>query len=311
MRIAAMAAGAVGGYFGARMAAAGHDVIFIARGAHREAIRANGLMIESILGNLHLKDAKVTDDPRNAGPADIVLFAVKLWDTETAAELARPLIGPDTRLITLQNGVDSVERIAPILGSDPVAGGIAHIASVIEKPGVIAHTSQFARMRCGRVDGKSDAMLEAFAEAAKAAGLDIATSAEINPDRWRKFTFLVALSGMTAATRQPIGVTMADPDMKAFLRSLMEEVVAVGRASGVDLGEGFVDEQMKFAQAAPAGMKASMAHDLDRGNRIELEWLAGKVVQLGRKLKVPTPANNAVYAVLKPYRSGRPGAANS
>jgi 2-dehydropantoate 2-reductase len=307
MRIAAMAAGAVGGYFGARLAAAGHDVTFIARGAHRDAIRANGLMIESTLGNLHLKDAKVIDDPREAGPVDIVLFAVKLWDTESAAQLARPMMGPNTRLITFQNGVDSVERIAPILGADHVVGGIAYIATVIEKPGVIAHTSQFARMRCGRVDGKPDAMLDAFAKAAKAASIDIATSSEINADRWRKFTFLVALSGITSATRQPIGVTLADPDMKAFFRKLMEEVVAVAHASGVDLGSGFVDEQIKFAESTPYGMKASMAHDLERGNRLELDWLAGKVVELGRKLKVPVPANEAVYALLKPYRLGKPG----
>jgi 2-dehydropantoate 2-reductase len=306
MRIAAMAAGAVGGYFGARMAAAGHDVTFIARGAHRDAIRANGLLIESTLGNLHLKDAKVTDDPREVGPVDIVLFAVKLWDTESAAELARPMIGPNTRLITFQNGVDSVERIAPILGADHVVGGIAYIATVIEKPGVIAHTSQFARMRCGRVDGKPDATLDAFAKAAKAASIDIETSSQINPDRWRKFTFLVALSGITSATRQPIGVTLADPDMKAFFRRLMEEVVAVARASSVDLGSGFVDEQIKFAESTPYGMKASMAHDLERGNRLELDWLAGRVFELGRKLKVPVPANEAVYALLKPYRLGKP-----
>ncbi len=300
-----MAAGAVGGYFGARMAAAGHDVSFIARGAHRDAIRSNGLAVESPLGNLHLKDAKVTDDPREVGPVDIVLFAVKLWDTENAAELARPLMGPNTRLITFQNGIDSVERIAPILGADRVVGGIAYIATVIGQPGVIAHTSPFARMRCGRVDGKPDPMLEAFAGAAKAAGIDIATSSEINPDRWRKFTFLVALSGMTSATRQPIGVTLADPDMKALFRRLMDEVVAVGQASGVDLGDGFVDEQMNVVQSFLPGTKASMAHDLERGNRLELDWLAGKVVELGRKLQVPVPGNEAVYAMLKPYRLGQ------
>ena len=305
MRIAVMAAGAVGGYFGARMAAAGHDVNFIARGAHRDAIRANGLVVESPLGKLHLKDARVSDDPREVGPVDIVLFAVKLWDTETAAELSRPLIGPDTRLITLQNGIDSVERIAPILGADRVVGGSAYIASVIERPGVIAHTSQVAGMRCGRIDGKPDPLLEAFANAATAASIDIVASAQINHDRWRKFGFLVAVSGITAASRQPMGVMIADPDMKAFFRKLMEEVVAVGRASGVDLGDGFVEEHLKFAGTLPFGMKASMAHDLDRGNRLELDWLAGKVVELGRKLQVAVPANEAVYAILKPYRLGK------
>ena len=165
-----MAAGAVGGYFGARMAAAGHDVTFIARGAHRDAIRADGLIVESTLGNLHLKDAKVTDDPGEVGPVDIVLFAVKLWDTEKAAAQARPLIGPNTRLITFQNGVDSVERIAPILGADHIAGGSAYIATVIGRPGVIAHTSPFAKLRCGRIDGRQDSALETFSNAATKAG---------------------------------------------------------------------------------------------------------------------------------------------
>jgi 2-dehydropantoate 2-reductase len=173
MRIAVMAAGGVGGYFGARMAAAGHEVHFIARGAHLDAIRKNGLKVESTLGNLHLKDAKVTDDPAAVGPVDIVLFAVKLWDTEKAAAQAKPLIGPETRLITLQNGVDSVERIAPILGADHVVGGIAYLATVISAPGVISHTSPFAAMQCGRIDAKPDAKLAAFADAAKAASVDI------------------------------------------------------------------------------------------------------------------------------------------
>ena len=161
MRIAAMAAGAVGGYFGARMAAAGHDVFFIARGAHREAIKKNGLKIESVHGDLHLPKPNVTDDPAKVGPVDIVLFAVKLWDTEKAAELARPLVGPDTRLITLQNGVDSVERIAPILGAEQTIGGVAYIATTIAAPGVIKQTSQFAKMRFGQVACRQESRRQA------------------------------------------------------------------------------------------------------------------------------------------------------
>lgn len=305
MRIAAMAAGAVGGYFGARMAAAGHDVTFVARGAHRDAIRANGLIVESTLGNLHLKDAKVTDDPGEVGPVDIVLFAVKLWDTEAAAGQARPLIGPNTRLITFQNGVDSVERIAPILGADRVAGGSAYIATVIGRPGVIVHTSQFAKLRCGRIDGRYDGALEAFSDAATKAGIDMETSKEMNRVRWEKFTFLVAMSGITASTREGMGVAMSDPDIKAMFRAMMAEVVAVARASGVNLTDAFLEEQFKFAEGVPPGMKASMAHDLERGNRLELDWLSGKVVELGRKFAVPVPANEAVYAILKPHRFGR------
>ena len=173
MRIAIMAAGAVGGYFGARMAAAGHDVAFIARGAHRDAIRRDGLKIESTQGDLHLKDVNVTDDPKEVGPVDLVLFAVKLWDTETAGEQARALVGPSTRVITLQNGVDSVERLAPILGDDATIGGATYVVASIVRPGVIRHTGATAKIRCGRLDGRPDAVLAGYVEQIKAAGIDI------------------------------------------------------------------------------------------------------------------------------------------
>ena len=156
MRMAVMAAGAVGGYFGARMAAAGHDVAFIARGAHRDAIRWNGLRIESALGHMHLKDINVTDDPRQVGPVDVVLFAVKLWDTEAAGEQTRPLVGSNTRVITLQNGVDSVERLAPILGDNVTIGGATYVVATIAKPGVIRQTGPMAKVHCGRLDGCLD-----------------------------------------------------------------------------------------------------------------------------------------------------------
>jgi len=305
MRIAVMAAGAVGGYFGGRLAAAGHDVSFIARGAQLEAIRKNGLKIESPLGNLHLNNVRATSNPKDIGPAEVVLFAVKLWDTESAAETAKPLIGAQTRVITLQNGVDSVERIAPILGEDKVAGGSAYIASVIGAPGVISHTSQFAKMVCGRIDGKPDAQLAAFTAAAKEAGIDIAQAENINRERWEKFVFLIGLSGATGATRMSLGPILADPDTRAFFRSLMEEVIALARAKGVTLAPDFLETRMKFADTAPPGMKASLLHDLERGNRIEIDWLAGKVVALGREFGVPTPANAAVYAVLKLHRMGK------
>ena len=300
-----MAAGAVGGYFGARLAAAGHDVSFIARGALLEAIRKNGLKVESTFGDVHIPDAKATPDPNEVGPVDIVLFAVKLWDTEKAAEFARPLVGPSTRVITLQNGIDSVERIAPILGTDKVVGGSAYIASVMREPGVVSHTSQFARLVCGRVDGKPDAKLDEFGEAAKKAGIDITVSPAMEVERWQKFTFLVGISGATAGMRQTLGPILDDPDTRDFLHTLMREVVAVGRAKGVAIAPDFADDRMKLAQASPKTMKASLVHDLERGNRLEIDWLAGKVAALGRELDVPTPANSAVYAMLKLHRMGR------
>jgi 2-dehydropantoate 2-reductase len=305
MRIAAMAAGAVGGYFGARMAAAGHDVFFIARGTNLEVIKKNGLKIESVHGDVHIPKPNVTDDPAKIGPVDIVLFAVKLWDTEKAATVARPLVGPETRLITLQNGVDSVERIAPILGAEQTIGGAAYIATVIAAPGVIKHTSSFASMRFGRADKRADPKLQAFADAGKAAKIDVDISADIERERWQKFIFLTAMAGSTASMRSPIGVIRGDPETLAFFRKLMEEAFAVGRAKGVALDPAYIEERMGFVMnKVEPGMKASMAHDLERGNRLELDWLNGKVRELGRALNVPTPASDTVFTVLKLHRMG-------
>jgi 2-dehydropantoate 2-reductase len=307
MRIAAMAAGAVGGYFGARMAAAGHDVFFIARGANLEAIKKNGLKIESVHGDLHLPKPNVTDDPKSVGPVDIVLFAVKLWDTEKAAEQTRPLVAAGTRVITLQNGVDSVERVAPILGAEQTIGGVAYIATVIGAPGVIKHTSSFAKMRFGRADKKPDEKLQAFVDAGKAAKIDVDISADIERERWEKFAFLTAMAGTTSSFRSSIGPIVADPELRGYFRRLVEEAVAVGKAKGVSLDPSYVDDRMGFVvNKVEPGMKASMAHDLERGNRLELDWLNGKVRDLGHALNVPTPASDTVYAMLKLHRMGAP-----
>ncbi|MGA9340435.1 MAG: 2-dehydropantoate 2-reductase [Pseudolabrys sp.] len=305
MRIAAMAAGAVGGYFGARLAAAGQYVFFIARGAHRDAIVKNGLKIESVHGDMHLAKPNVTDDPAEVGPVDIVLFAVKLWDTESAAEAARPLLGPDSRLITVQNGIDSVDRLSAVLGADRVVGGAAYIATVMASPGVIRHTSQFAILRIGRADKKPDAKLSAFVDAGKGAKLDIDLSADIQRDLWQKFIFLTAMAGSTASLRSTIGPIIADPELREFFHALMEEAFAVGKAKGVALDHAYIDERMNFlVNKIEPGMRASMAHDLERGNRLELDWLAGKVRALGREFGIPTPASDTVYTVLKLHRMG-------
>jgi 2-dehydropantoate 2-reductase len=306
MRIAAMAAGAVGGYFGARMADAGHDVFFIARGAHLAAIKNSGLKVESVHGDLHLSKPNVTDDPAKVGPVDIVLFAVKLWDTEQAAEAARPLMGPDSRLITFQNGVDSLDRVSAVLGADRTVGGATYIATTIAAPGVVKHSSQFARMVVGRPDKKPDAKLQAFVDAAKAAKLDISLSSDIERELWQKFIFLTAMAGSTASLRSAIGPIRADPELRAFFRALMEEAFAVGKAKGVALDHAYIDERMAFVMdKVEPGMKASMAHDLERGNRLELDWLAGKVRALGRQYGIATPASDTVYTVLKLSRMGK------
>ena len=307
MRIAIMAAGAVGGYFGARMQAAGHDVFYIARGTHLDAIRKNGLTIESTHhGDLHLPKVNATDKPAEVGPVDIVLFAVKLWDTESAAEQALPLFGPKTRLVSLQNGVDSYERITPIIGAERAIAGVTYVVTVIDRPGVIKQTSTFQAIICGTIDGRPDPQLQAFVDAAKAARIDITLSPDIQRDRWQKFIFLSATSGATSVTRSTMGPILADPDTRALFRSIMAETFAVGRAKGVTLDDDYVDQRMAFADAnVPASMKASMANDLDRGNRLELDWLAGRVKQLGRDLNVPTPVNDTIYAALKLHRMGK------
>jgi 2-dehydropantoate 2-reductase len=307
MRIAAMAAGAVGGYYGARMAAAGHDVFFIARGAHRDAMLKDGLRVDSVHGDLHLPKPNVTDDPAKVGPVDVVLFAVKLWDTEKAAEQMRPLLGLNTRVITMQNGVDSYERVAPIAGAERTMPGVTYVATVIASPGVIKQESKFQSIICGTIDGRPDAPLQAFVDAAKAAKIDITLSDNIERDRWHKFIFLSATAGATALTRLTMGPILSDPDTRGLFRALLSETLAVGRAKGIKLDAAFAEDRMAFAdKSVPASMKASMANDLDRGNRLELDWLAGRVSRLGKELNVPTPVNDTVYAALKHYRQGAP-----
>ena len=304
MRIAIMAAGAVGAYYGARLAAAGNDVSFIARGVHFAAIRQRGLKIESVHGDLHLKNPNVTDDPKTIGPVDIVMFAVKLWDTEQAAKAALPLIGPNTRLITFQNGIDSVERLAPIIGAEKTVGGVAYIASNMTAPGVIKHTSQFHHVRVGHADKHADPQLDAFVEIGKGAKLDFAMSENIERELWEKFIFLTSITGATAALRSSVGPIFADSQTRAFYRELMDEAYAVGCAKGIAIDPAYVDERFEFVSKIDPGIKSSMANDLERGSRLELDWLSGKVSALGRELNVPTPASDMVYVVLKLHRMG-------
>ena len=248
---------------------------------------------------------KVTDDPKQVGPVDVVLFAVKLWDTETAGEQTRPLVGSNTRVITLQNGVDSVERLVPILGEEPIIGGTTYVVATIARPGVIRHTGTNARIRCGRLDGHPDDVLASYVEQIKAANIDITLTDHILLDIWKKFVLLSGTSGITASTRQPLGVIRDDEDMRAFFYKLMHETIAVGSAAGLKFPPDFPAELDALVAAPAPTMKASMSNDLDASNRLELDWLAGKVVALGRKYGIPTPGQEAVYAILKPYRMGR------
>jgi len=303
MRVAVMAAGALGAYFGGRLAEAGHDVHFIARGAHRQAIERDGLKVESPVGNIHIKNAKVTDDPKKVGVVDVVLFAVKLWDTEKSGELCKPFVNKETRVFSMLNGIDSVDRLTPILG-DVVCAAPTRISAVISAPGVIAHKGAFANFRCGFLDGREDARLQALVEEMRAAKVEATFSKNIRKSLWEKFVFLVGVSGATASTRSPMGPILADPDTRALFESLMRETEAVGVKSGVAI-EGEVTKLMSVASGMGGHIKASMLEDLERGNRLELDWLQGKVVELGKKLNVPTPANEYVYKTLKLLRNGQ------
>jgi len=305
MKIAIMGSGGVGGYFGARLAAAGEDVTFIARGGHLEAIRGGGLKVTSARGDLHIGDAKATDDPADIGPVDLVLFAVKLWDTEQAATSIRPLIGPETAVLSLQNGVDAEATIAAILGPAHVMGGVARIAAVIAAPGVIRHTGHMAEIFFGELDGARSPRAERFLATLQGAGIDTMLADDITKAIWEKFVILAAFSGASSVMRQTIGPIREDPETRAFLASLMAETAAVAGAAGIGLDDGQVERTMALADGLPPEMTSSMAEDLERGNRLELPWLSGTVVRMGRDQGVPTPSHDFVQMALKLHERGR------
>lgn len=306
MRIAVVGAGGVGGGFGAALAKAGADVTFIARGAHLAAMKSKGLRVEGGRGETHIMPAQVTDDPANVGPVDIVLFCVKLWDVESAGEHIKPLVGADTAVIPLQNGIDAGERLVPILGEGAVMGGVAQISASIIEPGVVRQVGTFMRMVFGEFDGKPSKRGEDFLALCLKAGFEAALSDWILTELWMKFILLATNASVMSLTRQPIGKLRDDPDMRPQFIAAYQEVIDVGRARGVKLPADALDEMLAFNAGAPPAMKASMALDLERGNRIELPWLGGKVVELGRQSGVPTPAHALMYAALKPYVMGTP-----
>jgi 2-dehydropantoate 2-reductase len=305
IRILAFDSGGVGGYFGARLAASGADVTFVARGAHLRAMRGNGLRVESGLGNLTIHPANVTDDPSNIGPVDLVMLGVKLWDTETAARALASVVGPETAVVSLQNGIDAIDILTRNFGRERVLGGIAHIAAVIERPGVIRHNGSLQRLTFGELDGRTSARTERLVAACRNAGIEAILSTNIQRTIWEKFVFIVGLSATTTLMRLPIGPIREDPQTRELLAAVMQEAVTVGRAKGVDLDPDTVAKQLAFIDTVPSDMIASMLGDLRRGNRLELPWLSGAVVRLGEALGISTPANRFVYTALKPHADGR------
>jgi len=304
VRIAVVGAGGVGGYFGGRLQAAGADVAFLARGAHLKALCTNGLRIESPKGNLHLPRVNATDDPRAIGPVDVVLFTVKLYDVEAALPALHPLLGSDTVVVPLQNGVESVGILTRAVGRRHTAGGTCYVTAVIAEPGVIRHTVMDSLI-FGEIDGSRSSRLQRFLEVCAPANFKSTLSDRIEVDIWSKFVRLSVFSGMTAVTRCSIGPIAADPELFAMLKTSLHEAHAVARAKGIAVPDSIiVDVEKAYATMAPEA-KSSMLQDLERGRRLELPWLSGAIVRLGQDVGVDTPTHRFIATVLKPHVNGR------
>ena len=305
MKIAFMGSGGVGGLIGARLAQAGCDVSFIARGAHLAAMRKHGLKLESPVGNVHLPNVRVTDDPGSLGPVDIVVIAVKLWDTGAAARAIAPLIGPDTGVLSLQNGVRKDEILRPIFGERALMGGVAYMGTAISRPGVILHTGTLQRVVFGEYDGRRSKRAEALLGFLQKTGIDARLSDDIRRSIWEKFVFLVGMAAVTATIRLPLGPILKHPLTRQFYLDAMREAAAVGRAHGVRLAEDIAEERLAFSDTLPASMTASLQLDLERGNPLEVEWLSGSVVELGAAVGVPTPIHRAARDILILHAQGK------
>jgi 2-dehydropantoate 2-reductase len=300
MRVAVMGSGGVGGYYGGKLAAAGEDVTLIARGAHLEAIRKDGLHVRSVAGDFHVRP-KATDDPATVGPVDLVFFSVKGYDTETAAARSRPLVGAETVVLCVQNGVDNEDTLARILGASHVVGGVVHILSTISAPGVITQTAGPRSLKCGEMGGGVSPRVTRVVDAFVRASVAAEASHNILVDLWEKFVFICAHGGVTALGRMGIGDILGCPETARFYRAVMDEIAAVGRAKGVPLPADAADRAIAFARKLQPEMRSSLAHDLERGNRLEVEALMGAVVRHGAAAGVPTPLNGAIYACLLPH----------
>jgi 2-dehydropantoate 2-reductase len=306
MRIAIMGAGALGCYIGGRLAAAGRDVRFVARGAQLAALRSGGLRVESPLGDLSLEKVVASADPGDIGLVDLVVFLVKLYDTEAAARAMAPLLGPQTPVLSFQNGVDGWRRIGAIAGEDRVLGGIALLPAAMRRPAVVQHNGGFAKVKLGEFDGQISERVEAIECALDVPGLHARAVGDIDVQIWEKFIMLSTLSGITGLTRLPIGPILADPLCRQLYQRALEEAAEVGLRSSARLPKDVVVRQMEFSGALPSAVKASMLDDLEHGKRLELNDLSGAVVRLGRELGVETPVHAVIHAALQPYVMGRP-----
>ncbi|MBI4537258.1 MAG: 2-dehydropantoate 2-reductase [candidate division NC10 bacterium] len=300
MRIAVMGSGGIGGYFGGLLGKAGADVTLIARGDHLAAIREMGLKVRSALGDFEVR-VRATDDPAAVGQADLILFTVKGYDTEEAAGRMRPLVGPASSVLCLQNGVDNEAKLEAVFGPRAVLGGVAHILSTVAAPGVIHQTAGPRTIKFGEMDGTRTARLETILRLLTGAGINATISGQIVVDLWEKFVFICAHGGVTALARLGVGEILGCPETAALYQGVMEEIVAVARASGVPLPQDAIERVLAFARSLQPAMRSSLAHDLEQGKRLEVETLPGAVIRYGARVGVPTPLNGVIYACLKPY----------
>jgi 2-dehydropantoate 2-reductase len=299
MRTIVLGTGGVGGYFGGLMARAGQDVGFVARGAHLDALQKHGLRLQSVKSGDFQIPVTASANPADLGEADVVLFCVKSYDTVAGAESIKPVIKPDTAVISLQNGVDNEEAIDSVLGPGHVMGGVAYIESTISEPGVISQMSGYCRLAFGELNGERSERAARIHEHFLAAGIDAVWSDDINQTLWLKFMFISAMAGLTTLTNQPIGPIVQCPESAAVLRAVIEEVGAVGRAAGVNIPDNAVDQTLGMAASAPGTMKSSMQRDMERGRAIEIEALNGAAVRIGARHGVPTPVNSTIYGCVK------------
>ncbi|WP_435184620.1 2-dehydropantoate 2-reductase [Halobellus sp. EA9] len=301
MKVAVYGAGGVGGYVGGRLAQAGAEVHLIARGAHLDALREAGLRVESVEGDFAV-DLPATDDPAEIGPCDYVLFTVKSFDTEAAARNLAPLVGEDTAVVSLQNGVENESILADEIGAEHVMGGVAYVFSTIGEPGVIEHTGGPTSFTVGELDGSRTERAERLAEwFERADGMDVELSESVRTEIWEKAAFICAQAGMTAAVRLPLGEVRRHEESWSMYRRLFEEVCEVGRAAGTDLTEETVEEWMAFAEGLEGDAYSSLHYDLTHGKRMELEGLHGAIIRRAREHDIAVPMNEAVYAILTPW----------
>ena len=306
MKIVIMGAGGVGAFFGAKLLLAGNDVTFVARGPHLQAMLKDGLTISSTDGDMRLKTVQATDDPASIDTAEVIIFTTKLYDTINAAEQIKSLVGPQTIIITLQNGVSSPDMIAGVVGQDCVLGGSTYIVSHIEAPGKIEHMGP-ARLVFGEMNGSVTSRALAFERVCKEANIDVKLTDQIELEMWRKYVPLTVISGLTASIRGPIGTIFDDPDLATLARQATCEVIAVGRAKGIAFPDNAEDQSYKNMFMAPRDTMSSMSIDLMRGKKMELPWLSAKVAEFGKEAGVATPTHHFMASILRPFQDGEQG----